>query len=144
MLWTSAPERQVSDRQVRAERPIGCRHRVRSGGTFLRGELALAGHAVTIFEKRALPGGLSTYGIITLREPAEVAVEEARMIERLGVTIKTGREFGKNVTLEELQRKFDAVVLAVGFGSTTRLGIRAKRPLSTAWNSSRPARPAGT
>ncbi len=98
-------------------------------GLSCAGELALAGHAVTIFEKRALPGGLSTYGIITLREPAEVAVEEARMIERLGVTIKTGREFGKNVTLEELRRKFDAVVLAVGFGSTTRLGIESEEAI---------------
>ncbi len=95
-------------------------------GLSCAGELALAGHAVTIFEKRQLPGGLSTYGIITLREPAEVAVEEARMIERLGVTIKTGQEFGKDIDLEGLRREFDAVVLAVGFGPTSRLGIEGE------------------
>src|SRR5208283_1331358 len=72
-------------------------------GLSCAGELAMLGHAVTIFEKRDLPGGLSTYGIITLREPIEIAIEEARMIEGLGVEIKTGIEFGKDVTLAELQ-----------------------------------------
>jgi len=51
-----------------------------------------AGHSVTLFEKRDLAGGLSTYGIIGLREPAEVARAEVAMIERLGV--KTGDRQG--------------------------------------------------
>ena len=50
-------------------------------GLSCAGELAKRGHAVTVFEKRELPGGLSTYGIIALREPIEVAMEETRMIE---------------------------------------------------------------
>ncbi len=98
-------------------------------GLSCAGELALAAHAVTIFEKRELPGGLSTYGIITLREPAEVAVEEARMIERLGVHIKTGQEFGVHISLESLRREFDAIVLAVGFGATTRLCIEGEETI---------------
>jgi glutamate synthase (NADPH/NADH) small chain len=98
-------------------------------GLSCAGALALAGHVVTIFEKRELPGGLSTYGIITLREPAEVAVEEARMIERLGVEIKTGLQFGRDVSLDELQREFDMVVLAAGFGPTSRLGIEAEEAI---------------
>jgi glutamate synthase (NADPH/NADH) small chain len=98
-------------------------------GLSCAGELALSGHAVTIFEKRELPGGLSTYGIITLREPAEVATEEARMIERLGVQIKTRMELGKDVALDDLRREFDAVVLAAGFGSTTRLGIEGEEAI---------------
>ena len=43
-------------------------------GLSCAGELARLGHAVTIFERRNLPGGLSTYGIIALREPVEVAL----------------------------------------------------------------------
>ena len=42
-------------------------------GLSCAGELAKLGHAVTIFEKRSLPGGLSTYGIIALREPVDIA-----------------------------------------------------------------------
>ena len=98
-------------------------------GLSCAGELALAGHAVTIFEKRELPGGLSTYGIIALREPADVALEEARMIERLGVKIKTGVAFGKDISLDDLRQEFDAVVLAFGFGRTPRLGIEGEEAI---------------
>ena len=92
-------------------------------GLSCAGELARRGHAVTIFEKRDLPGGLSTYGIIALREPVEVALEETRMIQRLGVQIKTGIEFGKDVSLAQLQGQFSAVVLSTGLGNTPSLAI---------------------
>ena len=92
-------------------------------GLSCAGELARLGHAVTIFEKRDLPGGLSTYGIIALREPVEIALEETRMIQNLGVQIKTGIECGKDISLAQLQQEFSAVVLSVGLGSTTSLGI---------------------
>lgn len=92
-------------------------------GLSCAGELARRGHAVTVFEKREFPGGLSTYGIIALREPVNVAIEEARMIEAMGVKIRTGMEFGKNLSLGDLQKEFDAVVLSVGLGRTPQLGI---------------------
>jgi glutamate synthase (NADPH/NADH) small chain len=95
-------------------------------GLSCAGELAKLGHAVTIFEKRSLPGGLSTYGIIALREPVEVAIGEARMIEALGVEIKTGIEFGKDVTLPELRKNFEAVVLSAGLGRTPELRIEGE------------------
>ncbi len=95
-------------------------------GLSCAGELARLGHKATVFEKRPLPGGLSTYGIIALREPAEVALEETRMIEGLGVEIKTGIEFGRDVSIAALQRQFDALVLSVGLGSTPALGIEGE------------------
>jgi len=48
-----------------------------AAGLSCAGELARLGHAVTVFERRSLPGGLSTYGIIALREPVDIAIEEA-------------------------------------------------------------------
>jgi glutamate synthase (NADPH/NADH) small chain len=92
-------------------------------GLSCAGELARRGHAVTIYEKRELPGGLSTYGIIALREPVEVALEETEMIEALGVDIVTGMELGRNLTMAELEEGFDAIVLSVGLGRTPHLGI---------------------
>jgi len=93
------------------------------------GELARQGHSVTIFERRSLPGGLSTYGIIGLREPMEIALEEARMIQGLGVEIVGDRELGVNLGMAELQRDFDAIVLSVGLGQTPGLGIDGEQAI---------------
>jgi glutamate synthase (NADPH/NADH) small chain len=98
-------------------------------GLSCAGELAKLGHAVTAFEKRSLPGGLSTYGIIALREPVDVAIEEARMIEGLGVEIRTGLELCKDVTLAELQKTFDAVVISAGLGRTPGLGVAGEEAI---------------
>ena len=95
-------------------------------GLSCAGELAMLGHAVTIFEKRTMPGGLSTYGIIALREPVEIALEETKMIENLGVEIRTGIEFGAAISLADLQRNFAAVVLCIGLGQTPGLSIEGE------------------
>jgi dihydropyrimidine dehydrogenase (NAD+) subunit PreT len=92
-------------------------------GLSCAGELAKRGHTVTLFERRDLAGGLSTFGIIGLREPVEVALAEVGMIEKLGVRIETGKELGTDIILPDLQASFGAVFLSVGLGATTTLGI---------------------
>jgi dihydropyrimidine dehydrogenase (NAD+) subunit PreT len=92
-------------------------------GLSCAGELAKRGHGVTLFERRDLAGGLSTYGIIGLREPMQVALSEVAMIERLGVRIERGKELGTDLALAGLQAKFEAVFLSVGLGATPTLGI---------------------
>ena len=92
-------------------------------GLSCAGELAKRGHGVTLFEKRDLAGGLSTYGIIGLREPVEVALAEVAMLTKLGIKMETGKELGINLTLPDLQGTFGAVFLSVGLGITTTLGI---------------------
>jgi dihydropyrimidine dehydrogenase (NAD+) subunit PreT len=86
-------------------------------GLSCAGELARRGHAVTVFEKRDLGGGLSTYGIIVLREPVPVALAEVEMIARLGVKFETGVEVSEPIT------GYDAVFVATGLGATPSLGI---------------------
>ena len=111
---------------VKREPPTGRRVAVIGSGPAglsCAGELARRGHSVTVFEKRKLPGGLSTYGIIALREPIEAALAEVKMIERLGVRIETGAELGVNLNLDDLRVRFDAVFLGVGLGATPAMGI---------------------
>jgi dihydropyrimidine dehydrogenase (NAD+) subunit PreT len=92
-------------------------------GLSCAGELAKRGHSVTIFEKRDLAGGLSTYGIIGLREPLEVALAEVAMLTKLGITLQTGKELGVSLTLAYLQANYGALFLSVGLGATSNLGI---------------------
>jgi dihydropyrimidine dehydrogenase (NAD+) subunit PreT len=92
-------------------------------GLSCAGELARAGHSVTIFERRPLGGGLSTYGIIALREPVQTALAEVEMIRRLGVRIETEAELGRDLNMHDLMAKFDAVFLGVGLGATPALRI---------------------
>ena len=92
-------------------------------GLSCAGELAKFGYAVTVFEKNPLPGGLSTYGIVVMREPIRVALEEVALIEALGVEVKTGVTIGQDLTADELLNDFDAVFLGVGMGAVPHLGI---------------------
>ncbi|MCL6549331.1 MAG: NAD(P)-dependent oxidoreductase [Alicyclobacillus sp.] len=86
-------------------------------------ELRRLGHAVTLYERKALLGGLNTYGIVPFRLPADVAVWEAEQVAELGVNVRTGVEVGRDVSAEELLVGYDSVVIAVGMGSVPRLGI---------------------
>ena len=86
-------------------------------GLSCAGELAWRGHAVTVYEKRELGGGLSTYGIIVLREPVPVALAEVGMIARLGVKFITGADVSAAITGS------DAVFIATGLGVSPALGI---------------------
>lgn len=98
-------------------------------GLSCAGELARAGHSVTVFEKRAMPGGLSTYGIIALREPVEIAIEEARMIEGMGVRFRMGMELGVNLHFASLRDEFDMIVLSSGLGNTPVLNIEGDQAI---------------
>ncbi|GAA5436675.1 NAD(P)-dependent oxidoreductase (plasmid) [Deinococcus aquaticus] len=86
-------------------------------------ELAKAGHEVTLYEKRELGGGLSTYGIIVLREPVEVALREVQAARDLGVNVVQGHELGSRAGLDELLGTHDAVILALGLGAVPAIGI---------------------
>ena len=86
-------------------------------------ELAKLGHAVTIWERRELAGGLSTYGIIPLREPIDVSLAEVDMVRELGVTVETGRGLDGKAGLDEACGSFDAVFLATGLGQVPAMGI---------------------
>jgi dihydropyrimidine dehydrogenase (NAD+) subunit PreT len=92
-------------------------------GLSCAGELAKRGVAVTLYEKRELPGGLSTYGIIVLREPVDIALAEVAMIQRLGVQLETGKEVGANLAVADLQKNFDALFIGSGLGKSPSLGI---------------------
>ena len=83
-------------------------------------DLRRCGHAVTVFEAKPQPGGLNTYGIAEYKLKADVALAEVQDILDLGVELKTGVTV---TSVEKLLTEFHAVFVAIGLGSTKRLGI---------------------
>lgn len=86
-------------------------------------ELARLGHAVTVFEKQPLPGGLNTFGIAYYKMKPAVSLAEVEMVKSLGVEIRCGVTVGRDITTSQLEEDFDAVFLGVGLGAATRLRI---------------------
>ena len=80
-------------------------------GLSLAGLLAQDGYKVTVYEKDNKAGGYLRYGIPEYRLPSEVVDKEVKRIQKLGVEFVLGH---KVEDLKELQKKYDAVVLAVG------------------------------
>jgi NADPH-dependent glutamate synthase beta subunit-like oxidoreductase/Pyruvate/2-oxoacid:ferredoxin oxidoreductase delta subunit len=78
-------------------------------------ELAKLGYPVTVFERMSEPGGMMRYCIPDFRLEKFVVENEANYIKDLGVEIKTGVEFGKDVTIESLQHEgYRAIFVAIG------------------------------
>ena len=82
------------------------------------------GHEVTIFEKEAEAGGLLRYGIPPFRLPKNVVESIVRALEeRLGVEFRFNLNVGRDMSLEELSSKFDALLLATGAWKEGLMGI---------------------
>ena len=87
------------------------------------GYLALEGVNVTLFEKRALPGGLNVTGVAPYKMHVDGAMLEVDYIRSLGVEIRSGLEVGAGVSAADLLRDHDAVFLGLGLGADAKLGI---------------------
>ncbi|MEO7801042.1 MAG: NAD(P)-dependent oxidoreductase [Ginsengibacter sp.] len=86
--------------------------------------LSREGVDVTIFEKDKKGGGLMTYGIAAYKVTPEFCEDEISFILSLGgIEIEYDTTFGTDVTLHDLQKKYDAVYLSPGVGLTNRLNI---------------------
>lgn len=72
------------------------------------------GHDVTIFEANEQLGGMMRYGIPGYRTPRDMLDVEIRRIIDMGVELRLGVRVGKDVTVADLERDFDAVFWAIG------------------------------
>lgn len=81
-------------------------------------DLAVAGHAVTLYEAEERTGGMLRYGVPSYRLPDAVVDDAFAQLQALGVQCVTGAPLGDALTLETLRQRHDAVVLALGLGGS--------------------------
>ncbi len=72
------------------------------------------GYKVDVYEKENVLGGMLRL-IPEYRLPDHIVDKEIERIEKLGVNYFLNKEVGKDISMEELKNKYDAVVVAVGY-----------------------------
>ena len=90
-------------------------------------QLAVKGHAVTVFDMMPEMGGMLRYGIPEYRLPKAVLAAEVAAIAEMGVELKNNVKVGADVTLESLRAEFDAVLVAVGAWKSTNIGCEGDK-----------------
>ncbi len=86
--------------------------------------LSREGVDVTIFEKESKGGGLMTYGIAAYKVTPRFCEDEVNYILSIGgIEVKYNQELGKDFSLADLQKDFDAVYLGIGVGLARQLDI---------------------
>ena len=76
--------------------------------------LAMKGIKVTIYEKNKKLGGILQYGIPSFRLDKKIVDESIKKILDLGIEAKTEKELGKDFTIEQLAKEYDAVFVSIG------------------------------
>ncbi len=85
--------------------------------------LQLMGHQTTVFDKRKQLGGMLRYGIPSYRFPREELDKEIKSILSTGVEVKTGVDVGKDITMDQLKKDYDAIYIAIGAHTDRKAGL---------------------
>ena len=85
-------------------------------------ELRRHGCRATVFDNRALPGGLNTYGIAEYKLRASDSLREVEFVRSLGVEFRQA-EIGIDATLDQLEGEYNAIFVGVGLGAMEKIGI---------------------
>jgi glutamate synthase (NADPH/NADH) small chain len=114
-----APQRLIEalkpDEHHRFEQSVGV---IGAGpaGLSCAAELARRGCPVTVYESRSDFGGLVTYAIAPYKQLKEPIPQEAELVRQLGVEFQLGVAVGRDIALEELEAKHEAIFLGIGMG----------------------------
>ena len=77
-------------------------------------QLARAGHTVAVYERADRVGGLLRYGIPEFKMEKSHLTRRLEQMEAEGVKFRTGIEIGTDLSADDLRRRYDAVLIAVG------------------------------
>jgi NADH-quinone oxidoreductase subunit F len=86
--------------------------------------LARLGYRPVVFEAEQRPGGMLVQTIPAYRLPRETVAREIRMIEQLGVDIRTGMRLGRDFTLKSLREDgYECVFIGIGVPDGVKLDL---------------------
>ena len=91
--------------------------------------LRQAGYAVTVFDKLKEAGGMLMYAIPAYRLPKGLVRRQVKALQSTGIIFRLQVNIGKDVTLEDIRKDFNAVFLATGGWGQRPLGIKDERLL---------------
>ncbi|MCX5994173.1 MAG: FAD-dependent oxidoreductase [Chloroflexi bacterium] len=86
--------------------------------------LRQAGYAVTVFDKLKEAGGMLMYSIPAYRLPKDLVRRQAKALQSTGIKFRLQVDIGKDLTLEDIRKDFNAVFLATGAWGQRSLGIK--------------------
>lgn len=86
-------------------------------------QLARRGYGVTVFEAFSRPGGMLRYGIPRYRLPRQVLDAEIGRITDLGVDIKCNFVIGKDISLDDLRKQYQAIFVGIGAHKGIKLRV---------------------
>lgn len=90
-------------------------------------QLNYAGHSVTVYERDDAPGGLLRYGIPDFKLEKWVIDRRVALMEEEGVVFKCNANVGVNVSVNDLLREYNAIVLAGGSTAPRDLNITGRQ-----------------
>ena len=85
--------------------------------------LTLKGHEVQVFDDKPKPGGYLRTGIPDYRLPKTTLDREIALAERVGVRFRPNTRVGRDIAIESLQKRFHAVIVAVGLHKSRALDV---------------------
>ena len=77
-------------------------------------QLNKAGHNVVVFERDDRPGGLLIYGIPDFKMAKATVDRRVKMMQEEGIRFRCNTAVGVDISMDELRRDFDAIILAMG------------------------------
>ncbi|MCG2776298.1 MAG: FAD-dependent oxidoreductase [Desulfobacterales bacterium] len=95
--------------------------------------LASKGHEVAVFDAFPKPGGMMRYGIPNYRLPEERLDKDIDDILEWGVTYKGNTTIGKDITMDQLKKDFNAIFIASGANGSTRISLDGSEKKGVLW-----------
>lgn len=92
--------------------------------------LTLMGHEVCVYEQSKKLGGMLRYGIPDYRLPQSVLDRDIKYILDTGVKTVMETNIGKDISVEQLKKEYDAVYVSIGAHADKKLGIEGEQSIN--------------